>query len=137
MRAVGWIAVLALVVGLGAAPVASATQSDSLLICANGGRWVPLIAPVRCDAQQPRTGLGGLARLSRIRWSSWGGSVARGTARDLGTRSYDRPRSVSVRAFRPRSFCGTGDRAYTRLRVSWGGGARTLRLPTCEPPGAP
>lgn len=135
MRAIGWIlsALVAALVALGAPPASAAgVAPDSLLICSSGGRWTPLIAPVRCDAQPRGTGLAMLARLASIRWSSWGGSSARATARDLGTRSYDRPRRVVLRAFRRRSYCGTADYAYTRLRITWQGGSRTLRLPSCE-----
>lgn len=91
------------------------------LIC-NTGRAAevahPRQRPASCTMLRPDAAFSEGARLSRLRWTSWGGKTARATGFTLGFRLPPNPVAVRVVADRPRrDACGTDIVLYTRVKL--------------------
>jgi hypothetical protein len=113
----------ALATGAAAAVTPAIAQTSSgrtLMSCLNlhtTSRYVFRSAPRRCAvhfATKPFDG-DNIAFVVAIRWSAWGGSVARGHGTFRGNMDYTAPSTVVVS--RPRR-CSNGSRNYTRASIT-------------------
>ncbi len=100
-----------------------------LLPCLSGARSVLRRRPGTCADESGSENENW--KLTKIRWSRWGGAVAVGTA-TLPPRhrigADDDGRRVHVRAFALSWSCGAAQPVYTRLRV-WGAATRVRVTP--------
>ena len=128
-------------VGLGMSAVAeaqprltTAAQAPTTISCAND--WtcaVPRQRPDRCTVFSHNQPIHAYEiDLRRIRWRNWGSRSASATAVSVYCCMGGTTRTpAKLRAYRRRAKCG--HRAYTRLRVVYSDGSKTvLRPPACH-----
>jgi hypothetical protein len=94
-----------------------------------GSRYVRKRRPPRCAHFGPGGTFGGGVNLKDIRWISYTGRQASGTATECGFHLPCANVPVSVRAYRVRVACGR--HVYTRLRATSRYGTTLVRLARC------
>lgn len=112
---------MAAALACGLALPGTAEAARTYLPCLEGYEVDLKFRPARCrnDADSSAAQW----RLERLRWSSWGGTSAKGRGFSIPTRAYTaeekRGRPVQVTAFRKANECGrtVRTRHYTRLRL--------------------
>jgi hypothetical protein len=120
------IAVAGLVIA--AAPAAAAGKT--YVACyQRTGEQKPRVRPHRCTALPPDAAFAQGSNLAKLKWTSWGGAVARGTGIEKGFHLPYSHIPVTVRASRVRTCHGA--RFYTRLKVRSDQGTTTVRFPAC------
>jgi hypothetical protein len=127
------LAALALPAGsaAGSRPKASAS-ARTYIHCLNsaGTKYLRHRKPKKCAHFGPGGTNGGGVNLTNIKWKSWTGSQAKGTATELGFHLPYSHIHATIRAYRVRVVHGR--HVYTRLRAHSKYGTTTVRLATYE-----
>jgi hypothetical protein len=114
--------------------VAAATRAPTTISCADDWTWaVPRRRPHRCTLFAHNQPIHAYEfDLRRIRWRHWGSRRASAEAVSVHCCMGGTTRTpAKLRAYRRRAQCG--HRAYTRLRVAFSDGSKTvLRPPACR-----
>jgi hypothetical protein len=121
-------------VELGACRAAGTNVRPRILCNSGAGGEIATskVRPGRCMFLQPSKSYSQGENLGAIRWSSWGRTEARGTARALGFKlPYGRER-VRIRFYRPRpDQCGSTLTLWTRVEIRYRRGKRVVIPQTC------
>jgi hypothetical protein len=118
-----------------AAPAPHADASARTFIhCLNsqGSAYLRHRKPKKCAHYGKGGTFGGGVNLTNIKWKSWTGSQAKGTATELGFHLPYSHIHATIRAYRVRVVHGR--HVYTRLRSHSKYGTTTVRLATWEHP---
>lgn len=115
----------------GSRPVAHAA-ARTYIHCLNsaGTKYLRHRKPKKCAHFGPGGTNGGGVNLTNIKWKSWTGSQAKGTATELGFHLPYSHIHATIRAYRVRVVHGR--HVYTRLRSHSKYGTTTVRLATYE-----